>query len=101
MIHTFGHDGFKIELKLTIYTIYILCLSIWVCVCLYPINAKRVKLIGSIFLWDPREGLRMIKFSSIEIQYLLKFSKFSKYMNFFLNLGFSLQCIQRETVHWN
>ena len=39
--------------------IYILCLSVWVFVCLYPINAKTAE------PHDPGVGLRLIKFSKI------------------------------------
>ena len=88
----------RFESKTT--SIYILCLSVWVSVCLYPINVKTAEPIGPNLCVVPHTTPRKIskfqKLASNKIRFSLNFEN----PRFFWILVF--QCIQRENAHnWN
>ena len=69
---------------------FILCLSVCLSACLYPINVKTAKPIGpKIFVGatrDPREGLRLIKCSKICLHQNSIFKNFENLRNFFYKI---------------
>ena len=97
------------EIFQNLYILSILCLSVWVFVCFYPINVKTAEPIGPNGVRDliwPREGSWMIEFLKI---CLIKFDfgKFFKSAKFFLKnprtflfLFYNVQYRKESVQNW-
>ena len=67
--------------------IWLVCLGVWVFVCLYPINVKTADICGTSR--DHREGLWMINKCVLKVFDFVKKIKFLKIRGFFLNTDLS------------
>jgi len=103
-----GHTNKQTEI--TTLSIYKFVLSVWVSVCLYPINVKTAEPIGPNFFVGHHvtTGFMNDKFffkkSVLKVFNFVKKIKFLKIRNFFLKIRkifffFVLKCKQKEHVH--